>query len=171
VAGPNNTILMTLKPTGQTLTQTYTIGRTTGGFLGVQPISAYGLETDGSATATIVLRSQNAPLFGYATGSLHGTYQLACTGANQTDSDLNTLTFDGAGGITGLDVFNNGGGQGSGPISGTYKVFSDGTFSAVLNKNFTGYAITGVISNLTQALDYTYTYTGIGSVVSCSGGQ
>ena len=100
---------------------------------------ARGLESDNTIGAVIDLQSQLTTLTsGYTTASLNGSYAASCTG--NSEADFNYLTFDAQGNLTGLDVYNNNGGQGSNPIQGTYSVNGDGTFSGSLtgSYSFTG---------------------------------
>jgi len=66
---------------------------------------------------------------GVANAKLTGTYKVDSFGySNGQDSDLWTLTFDGAGNFSGSDV-NLDGKIGSRAVSGTYSVAADGTLT------------------------------------------
>jgi hypothetical protein len=162
-AAPNNSIAMTLRLPGQSQVQTFTLGVST------TAVGGFGLETDGTAVATISLKPQSLPIGGYTPAMLKGTFQLSCIGTDDSYSDMNTMSFDGAGGVTGVDVYNNEGSQGSAPITGTYTVAGDGTFMAVLRNNFAGYSLTGVLTRNANYMDYTYDVDGTGGVAACSG--
>jgi hypothetical protein len=59
---------------------------------------------------------------------LNGTYMAVNFDANP-ESDQLSITFDGAGNYSGTDNNNTGGVITSNPMSGTYAVASDGTFT------------------------------------------
>src|ERR1700692_3044580 len=62
---------------------------------------------------------------------LNGTYQVVNFDTNSsTESDLLTITFDGAGNYSGTDVNNVGGVITTNSLSGTYAMAADGTFTA-----------------------------------------
>ncbi len=127
---------------------------------------ALGIETDGSAIATFEMQSQlQVPAVPYSAASLNGTYAAKCFGA---EVDLNYVTFDGNGNLTGIDPFNNGN-FGSSPYTGFYSVNPDGTFSGGFGGSYALYTMTGVIDNATGAIEYTYDYSGVGGVVQCIG--
>src|SRR5271167_2502321 len=74
---------------------------------------------------------------------LNGTYSVVFFKASP-ESDAATFIFDGAGSYTGTDVSNTGGVITTSPISGTYTVASDGTFTAV--DGMSGNVINGDLS-------------------------
>jgi len=160
---PDNTISLTMNLANQATPQTYVVGVSESGN------EAMGIESDGSAIATIDMQNQlwpsNTPP--YSNASLNGTYSASCSGA---EVDLNYVTFDGNGNITaGVDAYDNGW-FGDNPYTGTYTVKSDGTFSG----NFPGpiydiFTMTGVLDNTTAEIEYTYYQSGLGGVVSCVG--
>ena len=156
----DGTFNITLNPAGQS-TQTYLVGVSESGN------KARGLESDNTIGAVIDLQSQLTTLTsGYTTASLNGSYAASCTG--NSEADFNYLTFDAQGNLTGLDVYNNNGGQGSNPIQGTYSVNGDGTFSGSLTGS---YSFTGVIDDGISEIEYTYYQPGTGGVLVCTGKQ
>jgi hypothetical protein len=141
--------------------QTYMVGVSESGN------KARGLESDSSVMATVDVQSQLTSLTsGYSAGSLNGTYAASCYGGSE--ADLNYLTFDGQGNVSGVDYFDNGGGQGSNQIQGTYSVNGDGTFSGSLAGS---YSFAGVIDNGISEIEYTYYESGSGGVLACVGKQ
>lgn len=158
----DNTISLSLNLAGQSLTQTYILGASRTAF------EAVGIETDGSAIATIDLQAQF--WWGsYNQRSLVGTYSAVCSGQPGNYSDLNYVTFNGQGQLSGVDAFNNNGFAGDQPYTGQYQVAPDGTFSGTLNGTFSQFSFTGVMDNFTNEIEYTYSATGIGGIVSCVG--
>lgn len=159
---PDNTVSLTLNLSGQGQPQTYIVGisRTSAG--------AAGIETDGTAIATVSLQAQLWG-FGYNQRILQGAFAVSCNGEPGGYSDLNYVTFDGQGHLSGTDVYNNGGNQGDLPYTGQYTVNPDGTFTATLNGSFSIYQLTGVIDLVTTEIKYTYTLTGAGEIVACTG--
>jgi hypothetical protein len=154
---------LTLNLANQTTPQTYTIGVSSSG------TKAVGIESDGSAVATIDIESQLTTLTGgYSNSLLSGTYAVSCSGSGV---DLNYVTFDGNGNLSGVDPYDNGGSQGNSPYSGTYSVVSDGTFSGSLTGSYSQYTLTGVIDNGVTEIQYTYYQSGNGEVIACSGRQ
>ena len=150
---------VTMTLAGQTAAQTYTIGVSESGY------KARGLESDGSFAATIDLQSQLTNLTsGYNATSLNGTYAASCFGG----SHLNYVTFDGLGDVSGLDVSNVGGTQGSSPYSGGYTVNSDGTFSGSLVGSYSAYSFNGVIDNGVSEIEYIYEESDAG-ILACVG--
>ena len=154
---------LTLNYASPASTQTYTIGVSESGN------KARGLESDGTASATIDLQSQLTTLTsGYNTASMVGTYAASCL--NGSVAHLNYVTFDGKGNLTGVDYYDIGT-VGNGPYSGTYTVNSDGTFSGALTSSgYSGYSFNGVIDNGASEIDYIYEYSSAG-VLSCVGKQ
>jgi Chitobiase/beta-hexosaminidase C-terminal domain len=154
---------LTLNLANQSTPMTFIIGVSASGN------KAVGIESDGTAVATIDVESQLTTLIGgYSTSSLTGTYSLSCSGSGV---DLNYISFDGMGNLNGVDPYDNGGSQGNSPFSGTYSVSSDGTFSASLTGSYSQYTFTGVIDNGLTEIQYTYNQAGLGGVVACSGRQ
>ena len=159
----NNTISITMNLAGQSTPQTFVVAVSESGD------EAAGIETDGTAIATIDMQNQIWPSTTppYSNASLNGTYAASCSGA---EVDLNYVTFDGNGNITaGVDAYDDGW-YGDNPYTGTYTVNSDGTFSG----NFPGpiydiFTMTGVIDNGTAEIEYTYDQSGVGGVVACVG--
>ena len=160
----DGTVNLTLNFAGQTTAQTYLVGVSESG------IKARGLESDGTFEAVIDLQSQLTTLpSGYNTASLSGTYSAFC--GNGSAADLNYVTFDGKGNLTGIDPYDLGGSQGNSPYSGTYSVNSDGTFSGNLVGSYSSYSFNGVIDNGVSEIEYIYNLSGSGAVLSCVGKQ
>jgi hypothetical protein len=154
----DGTLTLNLTPAGQA-TLTFIVAVSEGGN------EAVGIQTDGTAEATIDLQSQLvANGTSYSNGSLIGTYAARCWGA---EVDLNYVTFDGNGNQGGVDPYDNGN-YGIGSYSGTYAVNSDGTFNGGFGGAYAAYTMTGVIDNANSEIEFTYDYIG-GSVVSCVG--
>jgi hypothetical protein len=110
----DGTLTLTMNLAGQSAAQTYVVGVSESG------IKARGMESDGTVEATIDLQSQLTTLVsGYNAASLNGTYAASCFGSA---ADLNYVTFDGKGNLTGVDPFDNGGTVGNNPYAGTYSV-------------------------------------------------
>ena len=158
----DNTISITMYLAGQTAPQTYVVAVSQSG------IAASGIETDGTAVATVDLQSQlQLPTTPYNLSSLQGTYSTSCGGY---EVDLNYVTFDGNGHIlASVDAYDDGN-FGDNPYTGTYTVNSDGTFIG----NFDGpiynvFTMTGVIENGTAEMEYSYYWAGFGEVVTCIG--
>jgi hypothetical protein len=142
---------------------TFTIGVSASGN------KAVGIESDGSTSATIDLESQLTTLTnGYSTASLTGTYAVSCSGSGV---DLNYVTFDGKGDLSGVDPFDNGGSQGNSPYAGNYAVNSDGSFTGSLTGSYSEYTFSGVIDNGVTEIAYTYDQSGEGETVACFGRQ
>jgi hypothetical protein len=147
----DSTITIALNLKGQSAAQTYVVGVRQTSF------EAVGIETDGSAIATIDLQSQylfwNFP---YNNASLSGTFS----------AQLNYVSFDGKGNLSGVDPYDDNNMLGTSPFSGTYTVSSDGTFSAVTAPSV---SITGVIDNFNTEIEYTFNVAGQGEIISCVG--
>jgi hypothetical protein len=155
----NNTLNITLNIPGQAA-QTYVVGVAEAGS------EALGVESDGTAIATIDLQAQvQLPATKYTTASLNGTYSASCAGS---EYDLNYVTFAGNGTLSGVDDYYNGSYAGS-PYTGNYTVNSDGTFSATFNGSYDVFTLYGVIENSTSELEFSYLETGVGGVVGCTG--
>ncbi|MGB9266387.1 MAG: chitobiase/beta-hexosaminidase C-terminal domain-containing protein [Terriglobales bacterium] len=160
----DGTFDVTMNLAGQSAAQTYVIGVSESGN------KARGLESDGTVEATIDLQSQLTTLVsGYGTASLNGTYAASCLSSGA--ADLNYVTFDGKGDVSGVDAYDNSGTQGSNPYSGTYSVNSDGTFSGVLVGSYSAYSFNGVIDDGVSEIEYIYDDSGSGAVLSCVGKQ
>jgi hypothetical protein len=156
----DGTLSITLNFAGQP-TQTYMVGVSESGN------KARGLESDGSVMATIDVQSQLTTLTsGYSAASLNGAYVASCYGGSE--ADLDSLTFDGKGNLSSVDHYGSSGGQGSSPITGTYSVNGDGTFSGSLAGS---YSFAGVIENGISEIEYTYYVSGSGGVMACVGKQ
>jgi hypothetical protein len=165
----DGTVSLSLTISGQSAVQTYVgaVRKTAGGLTGI--------ENDSTAVATIDLQPMgNVAYPNGATSSLSGTYAVTCTGTGGNDgnlADLNAVTFDGKGNISGIDAYNNNS-QVSGaniPYSGTYTVYQDGTFTGTLTGAFTGTTLSGVISASGAEVEYTYNLAGTGGDLACSG--
>jgi hypothetical protein len=158
----DGTYNLTLNLAGQSAAQTYTMGISASG------TKAVGIESDNSAVAVIDIESQLTSLSnGYNTASLTGAYAVSCSGSGV---DLNYVTFDGKGNLSGSNPYDNGSGQGSNTYSGTYSVNSDGSFSGALTGSYSSYTFNGVIDNGLTEIEYTYDQNG-NEVISCSGRQ
>ena len=156
----DGTFTLTLNLAGQPA-QTYMVGVSESGN------KARGVESDGTVMATIDLQSQLTTLTsGYSTASLAGTYAASCSGSRAVEFD--SLTFDGQGNVSGTNTYNNGSGQGSNTVGGTYTVNGDGTFSGSLTGS---YSFNGVIDNGVSEIEYTYDEAGTGGLMACVGKQ
>lgn len=156
----DGTFTITLNPAGQS-TQTFMVAVSESGN------KARGVESDGTVMATIFVQSQLTTLTsGYSAASLNGDYSASCYSNSETD--LNYLTFDGQGNLSGVDDYDNGSGQGSNQVSGTYSVNGDGTFTGSLAGS---YSFTGVIDNGIFEIEYVYYESGSGGVMGCVGKQ
>jgi hypothetical protein len=144
-------------------TQTYSVG------VGQSTKEAVGIETDGSATATIDLEPQRISVPAYNNASMVGTFAVVCSGLAAYKDDLNFVTFDGQGNLSGQNPFNVDGFIGSAPYTGTYTVLPDGTFQGILLGNYSEYSFSGVIDNKLTEVEYTYASAGVGGIVACSG--
>ena len=162
----DSTVTITLNLASPAVTQTYVVGVSEAGN------EADGVETDGSTFAIIDLQSQlQLPSTAYTTASLNGTYAASCAG---TETDLNWVTYDGNGNISGVDAFNDGS-YSSSPYTGTYTVSPDGTVTGHFADNTTTgvdysvFTLTGVLDNKTAEMEFTYDQSGVGGVVACIG--
>jgi hypothetical protein len=161
-ASPEEMIDITLQLLNQLAPQTYVVSvRRSNG-------EAVGIETDGSAIATIDLRPQfdfpNPSSFNNA--ALSGSFAAICTGNPGNFAQLNSVTFDGKGNLAGVDAYDDNNVEGVDTFSGTYTVNSDGTFSAVTAPTV---SITGVIDNFYTEIAYTYNVAGLGEIMACVG--
>jgi hypothetical protein len=162
----DGTIAITLNLAGQSTAQTYNVSISETGN------EAVGIETDGTALAQIDLQAElwpNPAIQPYTTASLVGTYAAACSGDPGSYSELNYVTFDGKGNLSGINAFDNNGSQGDGAYTGTYSVKGDGTFSGALAGSSSQYSFTGALSNVTSEIVYTYDLAGTGGVIACTG--
>jgi hypothetical protein len=157
----DGTFTITLNFAGQSTPQTYMVGVSESGN------KARGLESDGSLEANIDIESQLTTLTaGYSTASLSGSYAASCSGGSMTE--LNYLTFDGNGNLSGVDDLNYNGSVDKKAISGSYSVNGDGTFSGSLVGS---YSFNGVIERGVSEIQYTYNQSGTGGVMACVGKQ
>jgi hypothetical protein len=155
------TLTITLKLANQSAAQTYTVSVRQTSF------EAVGIETDGSAEATIDLQSQivfwnNS----FNASALSGTFAAVCTGNPGNYAQLNYVTFDGKGNLAGVNPYDDNNIEGVNPFAGTYTVNSDGTFSASTAPTV---SITGVIDTFYTEIEYTYSIAGQGEIMSCVG--
>jgi hypothetical protein len=155
------TLTINLKLANQTALQTYVVSVRQTAF------EVVGIETDGTAIATIDLQSQivfwsNS----FNNSALSGTFAAVCTGNPGNYAQMNYVTFDGKGNLQGIDPYDDNNVEGVNPFSGTYTVNSDGTFSA---KTAPTVSITGVIDTFYTEIEYTYNVTGQGEIMSCVG--
>lgn len=157
VVNSNNTVTITMDLSGQTSADVFNVGVSEAGN------QADGIETDGSAQATVNLQSQVLSAGQtFNTASLSGTYAVLCT--NISLLGLNYISFDGAGNLsTALAYSGSGAYEGDEATTGTYTVNSDGTFSGSLLDGFSEYSFTGVIENDAAGIAYTYTESGAGN--------
>ena len=124
---------------------------------------AIGLESDASAAATItVTRQVTAPP--YDLTSIAGVFAASCYSA--FGSDLNLLTFDGVGNVTGVDVSGINGIQTTNSVGGSYMMNADGSFVISLTN---GAVMNGVISNVNKLISYSYIPPGATDAVGCIG--
>ncbi len=153
----NNTVTITMDLSGQTSADVFNVGVSEAGN------QADGIQTDGSAEATVNLQSQvlsTGQIFNNA--SLNGTYAVLCS--NVSLLGLNYITFDGAGNLsTALAYSGSGAYEGDEAATGTYSVNSNGTFSGALLDGFSEYAFNGVLENDAAGIAYTYTESGVGN--------
>lgn len=161
VVNSDNTVTITMNLSGQTAPQTYVVGIVDAGS------EAVGIESDGTADATIDMQAQLEPTsLPYTTASLNGTYAVACHGDGV---DLNYVSFDGNGNLAGIDPFAGNGTQSNNPYTGTYTVNSDGTVLGTLTGSYAGYTFAGVIDNWTSEIEYNYETVSTGGFTSCMG--
>lgn len=170
VVNADCTLTVTLN-IGSAPAQTYTVGITTNN-------EAVGIETDGSAVATIDLQAQYSTVttgLNFTNSSLNGTYAVSCLGPQGAESDLNLVTFSN-GTLSGTDPYNNGGSFATSnvPYTGSYAVNSDGSFSGSLTVLATNFDFYGVLSNSGTEVEYIYSGVSNGAATaafaSCSGG-
>ena len=155
------TLTVTLKLANSTTPQTYVVSTRQTTF------EAVGIETDGSAIATIDLQSQIVFFSNsFNNSALSGTFAAVCTGNPGNYAQMNYVTFDGKGNLEGIDPYDDNNIEGVNPFSGTYTVHSDGTFSAVTAPTV---SITGVIDSFYTEIEYTYAVSGVGEIISCVG--
>ena len=157
---PDGTMSITLTLAGDDFVQSYIVGVST------FPGEAQGIETDGSAQATIDMVTQKFSKVP-DNSSLSGLYSASCISAY--GADLNAVTFDGAGGLSGVDVWNNQGDRGNAPYTGNYTVNPDGSFTGTLNGDFAIFTYYGTISQNGRIISYAYNQDGFNGKVSCTG--
>jgi hypothetical protein len=159
----NGVVSITFNLSDGSAAQTYMVGVTQ------STKEAVGIETDGSATATIDLTPQRISPPAYSNASMIGTFAVVCSGLAAYKDDLNLVTFDGQGNLSGQNPFDVDGFIGTAPYTGTYTVLADGTFQGVLAGSYSEYAFSGVIDNKLGEVQYTYAAAGVGGIVACSG--
>jgi hypothetical protein len=168
-ANADGSITVTLNIPGNPNPETYDIG-VSGLFK-----EGLGIETDGSAVASIDLKPQVYPIttfrFNYNNSSLKGTWAATCGGNGSLYSDLNYFTFDGAGNIVnGTDHYNNGG-FGIQSYIGYYGVNYTGTFGGyVVLSGGSEFGFSGVIDNNYNEIQFVYSTAGATGfdIVSCT---
>jgi hypothetical protein len=158
----NNTVAINMSLTNQGLNESYNVGVSETGN------EADGIETDNLATATVDLQSQaSSSSQTYSSSNLIGTYAVVCSNIGLVA--LNYVTFDGVGTLSGSLAYSDGGNYaGDTPITGTYSVNADGTFSGSLGGGFAAYTFTGALENDGAEISYTYEEGGTGNQ-ACSG--
>jgi hypothetical protein len=164
----DGTITISLNPADQSPTQIYVVG------VSLSNREAVGIEMDGSAAATIVLTPQiwfKQPSPIYTNASLAGRFSIVCNGLGSSKDDLNYVTFDGNGNLTGQNPYDYDGAIGDLPYSGVYSVNPDGTFSGALFNNYSEYTFNGVIDARGLEVKYIYNRAGFGELVACHGRQ
>jgi hypothetical protein len=87
---------------------------------------------------------------------VNGTYVVVHFDGSPVESDHLTITFDGAGNYSGTDINNSGGVITSSPLSGTYAMASDGTFTVDSGTHM----LTGAISADGNVVVITHVSTG-----------
>ncbi len=110
-----------------------------------------------------------APALTYNTATLNASFAASCFSPD-ANTDLNYITFNGAGAIsiTSSDYFNNGGTVSSSAYSGTYAVLGNGLFGGAVNVGGTPFSYVGVIDNQQTEIQYFYFNSG-GGVTVCTG--
>jgi hypothetical protein len=162
----DGTITIFLYPADQSPTQVYIVG------VSVTNWEAVGIETDGSAAATIDLTPQvwiRQPSPIYTNGSLFGRFAVVCNGLASYKNDLNSVYFNGNGKLGGMNPYDYNGSIGDLPYKGSYSVAPDGTLSGVLFANYSEYTFHGVIDAKGAEVKYIYYQAGVGNIVSCHG--
>jgi hypothetical protein len=126
---------------------------------------AVGIGINGTP-GQIELVSQNNYWFSrYDNASLRGSFAVLC----KVNGGLNYVTFDGKGGLTGVDPVYSNGVEASNPYTGSYSVNTDGTFSGSLNGSFSEYTFYGAIENSGNQIVYMYDNASFGVDDSCVG--
>jgi hypothetical protein len=159
----DGTIQISFTPNGSSIAQVYEVGYS------AFANEALGIETDGTYVATIDLQAQNWTS-GYNYGSLNGTFAVSCQGVASAFSDLNYVTFDGKGNLTGYDYYNNGGNQGSAATyKGSFAVTSSGVIGGALQGSFSVFQYVGVLDNANNEIQFIYFENGAGAITTCTG--
>jgi hypothetical protein len=162
----DGTITISLSPADKSPTQIYVVGVSQSNW------EAVGIETDGSAAATIDLMpqvsiSQPSPV--YTNASLVGRFAIVCNGLASYKDDLNYVSFDGKGNLSGQNPYDYDGAIGDSPYAGSYSVNPDGTLSGVLFNAYSEYTFNGVIDARGLDVKYIYDRAGFGEIVACHG--
>jgi hypothetical protein len=162
----DGTITINLNPADLSPTQTYIVGVSRSNW------EAVGIETDGSAAATIDLTPQvwlkrQSPV--YTNSSLVGLFSIVCNGLGSNKNDLNYVTFDGNGNLSGQNPYDYDGILGNAPYTGSYTVNPDGTITGVLFDAYSQYTFNGVIDAKGVDVKYIYNRAGFGEIVACHG--
>lgn len=159
----DGTIQISFTPSGSSVAQVYEVGYS------AAANEALGIETDGTYVATVDLQAQNWTS-GYSYGSLTGTFAVSCQGVASAFSDLNYVTFDGKGNLTGYDYYNNGGNQGaSATYNGSFAVTSSGIIGGALQGSFSVFQYVGVLDNANNEIQFIYFENGLGAITTCTG--
>jgi hypothetical protein len=162
----DGTMTIFLSPADKSPTQEYIVGVSQSNW------EAVGIETDGSAAATIdltpqVWNRQPSPI--YTNASLTGRFSVSCNGLASYKDDLNYVKFDGKGNILGQNPYDYDGSIGDLPYTGSYSVAADGTLSGVLFNTYSQYSFRGVIDDQGIDVKYIYNRAGFGNIVACHG--
>jgi hypothetical protein len=162
----DGTTTIFLYPADKSATQVYIVG------VSQSTSAAVGIETDGSASATIALTpqvgvGQTSPT--YTNGSLVGRFAIVCNGLGSYKDDLNYVSFDGKGNLSGQNPYDYDGSIGNLAYTGSYSVAPDGTLSGVLFNNYSDYTFHGVIDSKGFDVKYIYNRAGFGNLVACQG--
>jgi len=162
----DGTISIFLYPADKSPTQAYIVAVSQSNW------AAVGIETDGSAAATIALTpqvgiKQASPT--YTNSSLVGRFAIVCNGLASYKDDLNYVSFDGKGNLSGQNPYNYDGSIGDLAYTGSYSVAPDGTLSGVLFNNYSDYTFNGVIDAKGIEVKYIYNRAGFGEIVACHG--
>jgi len=162
----DGTVTIFLYPADQSPTQVYIVG------VSLTNWEAVGIETDGTAAATIDLTPQvwlKQPSPIYTNGSLVGRFAVVCNGLASYKDDLNYVYFNGQGKLAGRNPYDYDGSIGDLPYNGSYSVAQDGTFSGILFANYSEYTFHGVIDAKGAEVKYIYNRAGFGNIVACHG--
>jgi hypothetical protein len=162
----DGTVTIFLYPADKSPTQVYVVGVSRSNW------EAVGIETDGSAAATIDLTPQiwiKQPSPVYTNASLVGRFAIVCNGLASNKDDLNYVSFDGNGNLSGQNPYNYDGAIGDAPYTGNYTVAPDGTLSGTLFGAYSEYTFNGVIDAKGIEVKYIYNRAGFGEIVACHG--